>query len=62
MTLEITSKSINLYQLDWMGSIGDFVKWLEKTDSEYIKVIDAENRMSALKISEIESISVIEEE
>lgn len=62
MTLEITSKSINLYQLDWMGSIGDFVKWLEKTDSEYIKVIDAENRMSALKISEIESISIIEEE
>lgn len=62
MTLEITSKSRSLYQLDWTNDIGDFVKWLEKIDIEYVLVIDGKNRLSALKISEIESISIIEEE
>ncbi|MDT0707339.1 hypothetical protein RM577_03425 [Mammaliicoccus sciuri] len=62
MLIELTSKSRNYYQLHWMASIGDFLRHLQDTQEEYIKVIDIDNRKSLLKISEIESISVIKED
>jgi len=45
-----------------MASIGDFLRHLQDTQEEYIKVIDIDNRKSLLKISEIESISIIKED
>lgn len=62
MLIELASKSRNYYQLHWMDSIGDFLRHLRDTQEEYIKVIDIDNRKFLLKISEIESISVIKED
>ena len=62
MLLELTSKSRSYYQINWMASTGDFLRHLQDTQEEYIKVIDIDNRKSLLKISEIESISIIEED
>lgn len=62
MLIELTSKSRNYYQLNWMASIGDFLRHLQDTKEQYIRVIDVDNRKSLLKISEIESISIMEED
>lgn len=59
MLLGIKSKSKNYYELEWMGSLGDFVKHLENTEEKYIKVMDNFGNKSLLKISEIEAVSIV---
>ncbi|MDT0710175.1 hypothetical protein RM614_03420 [Mammaliicoccus sciuri] len=61
MLIEITSKSKTGYQLEWMASIGDFLRHLQTTDEEYIRVIRLPDAKALLRISEIEAISFVEE-
>lgn len=62
MLLEITSKSKTWYQLEWMASIGDFLRHLQTTDEEYIRVSRLPDAKALLKISEIEAICIVEED
>lgn len=62
MKLKITSKSKSTYDIDWMASISDFTAWLDTTDSDYIKVIGTWDKKTLLKISEIEAISIWEDD
>ncbi len=62
MKLRIISKSREHYYLDWYASIDDFINLLENTDHDYIKCIANYDENALLKISEIESISIIKED
>lgn len=62
MKLKITSKSKSTYDIDWMASINDFTNWLDTTDDNFIKVIGKWDKKTFLKISEIEAISIWEDD
>lgn len=62
MKLRIISKSREHYCLDWYASIGDFINHLGNTEHDYIRCIANYDENALLKISEIESISIIKED
>ena len=62
MKLRIISKSREHYYLDWFATINDFVHHLSNIEHGYIKCIANYDENALLKISQIESISIIKED
>ncbi|MCJ0924031.1 hypothetical protein MTW91_01870 [Mammaliicoccus sciuri] len=61
MELRLLSKSRTEYIVRWYATVNDFIRFLSKLDNPYIKCADFSGKDTLLKVSAIESITVLED-